>query len=117
MVPARFVFSARERMVMELDPTYLSQAARRMEELEREMAVPGVAAHPESFKELVREHQRLRDTVQTAGSWSACAGNWRITRSCCWRMAARTRSSRRLRWPKRRSWRRGFRGWRISSKC
>ena len=53
---------------MELDPTYLSQAARRMEELEREMAVPGVAAHPESFKELVREHQRLRDTVQTAGS-------------------------------------------------
>lgn len=51
---------------MELDPTYLSQAARRMEELEREMAVPGVAAHPESFKELVREHQRLRDTVKTA---------------------------------------------------
>ena len=51
---------------MEVDPTYLKQVARRVEELEQAMAAPGAAANTHTFKELVREHQRLRETLQTA---------------------------------------------------
>ncbi len=44
---------------MELDPSYFLQVSNRREELEREMSAPGAAANPRTFKELVREHQRL----------------------------------------------------------
>lgn len=49
---------------MELDPVYLKQVAARAEELEQEMSVPGAASNPRTFKELVREHQRLRDLTR-----------------------------------------------------
>ena len=51
---------------MELDPAYLKQVAARAEELERAMSVPGAASNPRTFKEVVREHQRLRDLVLAA---------------------------------------------------
>ncbi len=51
---------------MELDPVYLKQVAARAEELEQAMSVPGAAANPRTFKELVREHQRLRDLTLAA---------------------------------------------------
>ena len=43
---------------MELDSAYFRQVAARAEELEQAMSVPGAAANPRTFKELVREHQR-----------------------------------------------------------
>ncbi|MBP9572789.1 MAG: peptide chain release factor 1 [Kiritimatiellia bacterium] len=46
---------------MELDPLYFKQVATRLEELEQAMAAPGAASHPQTFKELVREHQHLRE--------------------------------------------------------
>lgn len=51
---------------MEPDPAYFKQAAARAEELERAMSVPGAAANPHTFKDMVREHQRLRDLLQAA---------------------------------------------------
>lgn len=54
---------------MELDPVYLKQVAARAEELERAMSVPGAAANPRTFKELVREHQRLRDLSAVAADY------------------------------------------------
>ena len=51
---------------MELDPAYFRQVAARVEELEQAMAAPGAAASPHTFKELVREHQRLRDLLRAA---------------------------------------------------
>lgn len=54
---------------MELDPVYLKQVAARAEELERAMSVPGAAANPRTFKELVREHQRLRDLSAAAADY------------------------------------------------
>lgn len=51
---------------MELDPAYFQQVATRLEELEREMSAPGAASNPRTFKELVREHQRLRDLSRAA---------------------------------------------------
>ena len=51
---------------MELDPVYLKQVAARIEELEQAMSAPGAAANPQTFKELVREHQRLRELAQAA---------------------------------------------------
>ena len=51
---------------MELDPVYLKQVAARAEELEQAMSVPGAAANPRTFKDLVREHQRLRDLLLAA---------------------------------------------------
>ncbi len=54
---------------MELDPAYLKQVATRAEELEQAMSVPGAAANPRVFKELVREHQRLRDLTLAAGEY------------------------------------------------
>ena len=50
---------------MEMDPAYFRQVAARAEELEQAMSVPGAAANPRTFKELVREHQRLRDLTRT----------------------------------------------------
>jgi len=46
---------------MDFDPAYFQQVAMRLEELEREMSAPGAASKPRTFKELVREHQRLRE--------------------------------------------------------
>ncbi len=46
---------------MDLDSAYFKQVAARAEELEQAMSVPGAASNPRTFKELVREHQRLRD--------------------------------------------------------
>lgn len=54
---------------MELDPAYFRQVAARAEELEQAMSVPGAAANPRTFKELVREHQRLRDLTQGAAEF------------------------------------------------
>jgi peptide chain release factor 1 len=54
---------------MELDPAYLKQVAARAEELERAMSVPGAASNPRTFKELVREHQRLRDLSAAAEAY------------------------------------------------
>ena len=54
---------------MELDPAYFKQVAARAEELEQTMSVPGAAADPRTFKELVREHQRLRDLLQAAADF------------------------------------------------
>ena len=51
---------------MEIDPAYFAQAARRVEELEREMSAPGAASNPAVFKELVREHQRLSELGKAA---------------------------------------------------
>ncbi len=51
---------------MELDPVYLKQVAARAEELEQAMSAPGAASNPRTFKELVREHQRLRDLTAAA---------------------------------------------------
>ena len=51
---------------MELDPAYFRQVASRVEELEQAMSAPGAAASPHTFKELVREHQRLRDLLLAA---------------------------------------------------
>lgn len=51
---------------MEPDPVFFKQAAARAEELERAMSVPGAASNPHTFKEMVREHQRLRDLLQAA---------------------------------------------------
>ena len=51
---------------MELDSAYFRQVAARAEELEQAMSVPGAASNPRTFKELVREHQRLRDLTQAA---------------------------------------------------
>lgn len=44
---------------MEIEAAYFRQATKRVEELEGEMSAPGAAANPGSFKELVKEHQRL----------------------------------------------------------
>lgn len=49
---------------MELDPAYFRQVAARAEELEQAMSAPGAASNPRTFKELVREHQRLRDLLK-----------------------------------------------------
>ena len=54
---------------MEIDPAYFAQAARRVEELEREMSAPGAASNPAVFKELVREHQRLSELGKAAEEW------------------------------------------------
>jgi peptide chain release factor 1 len=54
---------------MELDPVYLRQVAARAEELEQAMSVPGAASNPRTFKELVREHQRLRDLTVAAADY------------------------------------------------
>ena len=51
---------------MELDSAYFRQVAARAEELERAMSVPGAASNPRTFKELVREHQRLSDLSKAA---------------------------------------------------
>ena len=51
---------------MELDSAYFRQVAARAEELEQAMSVPGAASNPRTFKELVREHQRLRDLTRAA---------------------------------------------------
>ena len=51
---------------MELDPAYLKQVLSRAEELEQAMSIPGAASNPAKFKELVREHQRLRDLGRAA---------------------------------------------------
>ncbi len=51
---------------MELDPAYFKQVSARVEELEQAMSAPGAAASPQTFKELVREHLRLRDLLQAA---------------------------------------------------
>jgi len=51
---------------MDLDPAYFQQITTRIEELEREMSAPGAAASPGTFKQLVREHQRLRDLSRAA---------------------------------------------------
>jgi peptide chain release factor 1 len=54
---------------MEPDPVYLKQVAARAEELEQAMSVPGAAANPRAFKELVREHQRLRELTRAAADF------------------------------------------------
>jgi len=54
---------------MQLDPAYLKQVADRADELEREMSVPGAASNPRTFRELVREHQRLRDLTLAADDY------------------------------------------------
>ena len=54
---------------MELDSVYFKQVADRAEELERAMSVPGAAAQNRTFKELVREHQRLRDLLAAAAEY------------------------------------------------
>ena len=54
---------------MEIDSAYFAQAARRVEELEREMSAPGAASNPAVFKELVREHQRLSELGKAAEEW------------------------------------------------
>ena len=51
---------------MELDSAYFKQVAARAEELEQAMSVPGAASNPRTFKEMVREHQRLRDLTRAA---------------------------------------------------
>ena len=51
---------------MELHPAYFRQVAARAEELEQAMSVPGAASNPRTFKDLVREHQRLRDLTLAA---------------------------------------------------
>ncbi len=51
---------------MELEPAYFRQVAVRAEELEQAMSVPGAASNPRTFKELVREHQRLRDLTRAS---------------------------------------------------
>ena len=54
---------------MELDPAYLKQVVSRAEELEQAMSVPGAASNPRTFKELVREHQRLSDLSKAADAY------------------------------------------------
>ena len=54
---------------MELDPLYFQQVATRAEELEQAMSVPGAASNPRTFKEMVREHQRLRDLTQASAEY------------------------------------------------
>ena len=54
---------------MEIDPAYFAQAARRVEELEREMSAPGAASNPAVFKELVREHQHLTELGRAEEEW------------------------------------------------
>ncbi len=54
---------------MELDSAYFKQVAARAEELEQAMSVPGAASNPHTFKELVREHQRLRDLTLAADEY------------------------------------------------
>lgn len=51
---------------MKLDPSYLQQIARRIGELEAAMAEPGAASHPKTFKELVREHQHMRNLLNAS---------------------------------------------------
>ncbi len=54
---------------MELEPAYFRQVASRAEELEQAMSVPGAASNPRTFKELVREHQRLRDLLTASADF------------------------------------------------
>ena len=53
-------------IAMELDSAYFKQVLARAEELERAMSVPGAASTPRTFKELVREHQRLSELSKAA---------------------------------------------------
>ncbi|MBQ7252739.1 MAG: peptide chain release factor 1 [Kiritimatiellae bacterium] len=48
---------------MELDPQYFSRVSERIGELETAMSAPGAAGNPAAFKELVREHQRLKELL------------------------------------------------------
>jgi peptide chain release factor 1 len=51
---------------MQFDSAYRQQVVARVSALENEMNAPGAAANPSTFKELVREHQRLRDLLAAA---------------------------------------------------
>jgi peptide chain release factor 1 len=62
------------RHAMQLDTAYLERAARRAEELEREMSAPGAASNPRAFRELVREHQRLRGLLEAEGERKKLVG-------------------------------------------
>ena len=59
---------------MQLDAAYLARAEKRAEELEREMSAPGAASNPRAFRELVREHQRLRGLLAAEGERSRLEG-------------------------------------------
>ena len=51
---------------MQLDDAYLAQAQNRLTELEAAMSAPGAASNPNTYKTLVRDHQRLSDLLQAS---------------------------------------------------
>lgn len=60
---------------MQLDATFLDQTRNRIAELEAAMSAPGAASSPATYKNLVRDHQRLRDLLDAAETLSRLRRN------------------------------------------